>query len=597
MPHPGTLSRGPDRAATTDTRPVFGYIRVSTDRQETERQEQTLPVRHASLPDGLADSPLDLFYDHGISAWSGKTRPGFDAMRARIANGEAAAIIIDTSSRLTRQGIESALTFLFGLRETQTRLFTTQGGEYTLDLAGIIRLAVDADSDERYSTNLSHHVASAKATRARSGHWSHGDLPPGYRFNTDTREVEATDDLPAITEAFARFVRGDTYATIADYLTEHLSLESRVRRSQHHATITRDRLRGMMSNPLYAGMIRHKEELFPGNHPPAVDETTFERAQARLRRQAKDHAAREPKNWPLGGIARHGGCEGRGSLRTHTVKRNGHTYYYARCSDCAKSSMNLASVEASVICGLATVAHALDAILTANPDYGIPSDEGSTLEEARAGLAEAKARVKKLGRLIADDALDADDPEYLAGVRERDAYQSAVEKLSTQGKDWREELASLAATILSLADEFEPDPATARMLADDPIALDLETGRDIFGDHTVARVLLGWQHADFERRRNVIHRSLERAVIGPEEIELHFRIGLPQEIRFFPSIALRGRDDHTSELEASGFGASNSSSCSSGIPYSPTSGSSGFNRRVSSAAFGQNATQSHPRRW
>ena len=51
-----------------DERPVFGYVRVSSDRQETERQESTIPHRHASLPDGLDSNDLELFYDHGISA-------------------------------------------------------------------------------------------------------------------------------------------------------------------------------------------------------------------------------------------------------------------------------------------------------------------------------------------------------------------------------------------------------------------------------------------------------------------------------------------------------------------------------------------------
>ena len=77
---------------SADARPVFGYVRVSSDKQETARQEQTLPARHAALPDGLASNPLELFYDDGISAWSGKQRPGFEEMFARIQRGEASAL-------------------------------------------------------------------------------------------------------------------------------------------------------------------------------------------------------------------------------------------------------------------------------------------------------------------------------------------------------------------------------------------------------------------------------------------------------------------------------------------------------------------------
>ena len=73
---------------TDDTRPGRGYVRVSTNAQELERQEQSIPARHASLPDGLAANDLDLFYDHGISAFSGKPRPGFEEM---LASGNATA--------------------------------------------------------------------------------------------------------------------------------------------------------------------------------------------------------------------------------------------------------------------------------------------------------------------------------------------------------------------------------------------------------------------------------------------------------------------------------------------------------------------------
>ena len=121
-----SLSKPSDGLAT-ETRSVFGYVRVSTDRARGRRQEQRCPGTRR-MPNGLADLPLELFYDHGISGWSGKTRPGFQQMMERVRNGEAAAVIIDTSSRLTRRGIRAAIEVLFTFDDAACELWTTEGG-------------------------------------------------------------------------------------------------------------------------------------------------------------------------------------------------------------------------------------------------------------------------------------------------------------------------------------------------------------------------------------------------------------------------------------------------------------------------------------
>ena len=195
--------------ATRDTRPVFGYIRVSTDQQETQRQEQTIP-RPATPRSRTASArtQLELFYDHGSSAWSGKPRPGFDEMFARIKAGEASALVIDTSSRLTRQGIRAALSIFFDLQDVGCRLFTTTGKEYAGDLGGLIGLIVDAEGDERYSANLSHNTSTGKRANSSQGYWPHGPAPLGYESvpagdNPNRKVLQPIEpEASAVREAF-----------------------------------------------------------------------------------------------------------------------------------------------------------------------------------------------------------------------------------------------------------------------------------------------------------------------------------------------------------------------------------------------------------
>lgn len=553
--------------AASDDRPVFGYVRVSTDRQETERQEHTIPLRHTSLPDGLASNPLELFCDDGISGYKKNVRrPDFDAMRARIESGEASALIIDTSSRLTRQGIRHALSIFFTLQDANCRLFTTQGREYTFDVGGIISLIVDAESDERYSATLSHNISSGKAAKARDGRWHHGDVGPGYRFDKDSGELIDTEDLPLIADAFRRFNERQTYKRICAHLTDHLSGEALSRLK--HQRVDRDRLRAWLSNPIYAGIIQHRGERFQGKHPAAVDLATFEHAQRRLRQHAADYATREPRSWPFSGIAKCGYC--RRSLRLHPVKnRHGTRYYYTRCSDpdCSRQhkAYTAAAMEANLVLSLAGIAQAVELILTSDADYGIPRDGGPSPDDARAALDDAKVRVKKLGKLIADEALDDDDPDYLAALRERDAAQAAFDRIAGTARSYRDELAALAARVLSLG-ELSDEP-TRRMLADEP-SVHFE-GLPILGDHTLPLVLAGWQQADFDRRREVIEESLEAVYVSPEHAEFHFRSALPQPLITSVLVALHGRDDDTPDLEAAGYGRPFLDATPEGLRYPP----------------------------
>jgi site-specific DNA recombinase len=562
-------------APESDTRPVFGYVRVSTDKQETERQQGTIPVCHAALPDGLSENELELFYDHGISAWSGKTRPDFERMFEHIRNGEASALIVDTSSRLTREGIEEALGLLFTLKRASCRLFTTTGREYTPDLPGVISLVVDAQRDTDYSADLSHNISSGKAEKASKGLWHHGDVGPGYRGDKETGCLEATADLPKITEIFRRFVAGDTYKALCEYATEHISEEALVRRKNHRRDVDRRRLRNWLRNPLYAGFVPHNGERFPGKHTPAIDLVTFEKAQARLDKNAAKNASREPTRWPFSGIVKCGYCGHSLGLHSST-QRHGYTYEYVRCANepCRKKHplLHAPPVEANLILTLASVALTVTDLLVTDPSFAVPSSTGPTLDELLEARDADRAEVRRLGDLIADRALDRDAPQYQRALAQRDKTEKAVERANGTAQDHRDELAGLAASVLSLAN----------LATDDTALLEFETGEpderadwpmeetvtviDKNGNAqtsvtmhngtgpTLFQVLDGWRLADFDQRRAVLTQALEEAHVGPETTKLHFRADLPTPLVTETMIWPYGRDDTTRALEAEGYG-------------------------------------------
>jgi DNA invertase Pin-like site-specific DNA recombinase len=356
-----------------DTRAVFGYVRVSTDQQETERQEQTLPTRHASLPDGLSLNELELFYDHGISAFTGKQRPGFNEMFDRIKNREASALLIDTSSRLTRQGIREALTLLFTLQDADCRLFTTTGKEYAADVSGYVSLIIDAEGDNAYSRNLSHNTSTGKHTNSSQGYWPHGKVPLGYESipadDNPTRKVlrPLEPEASTVREAFR----------LAD--EEHAPLREIVRYLGRTLGRSFDRSyarNSLLCNVAYIGKVRCKGKVYEGRHPALVSAERFERVQRRLALGAGGNP-RRPRTSPFAGIARCASCGRTLRYRLITSGNGRDTYPYLFCTDnsltdkCQQKGIRGETFDASFAMLLGSLAFALRRHLDADPDIAL----------------------------------------------------------------------------------------------------------------------------------------------------------------------------------------------------------------------------------
>lgn len=532
-----------------DDRPVFGYIRVSTDRQEVQRQQGTLPERHNSLPDGLHARKLELFYDNGISAWSGATRPGFEEMFARITRGEAAALIIDTSSRLTRQGIGEAVTIFATLKSAGTRLFATSGGEYEFNLAGWIRLIVDAEGDERYSANISHNTSTGKDALAAAGYWPHGKVPLGYEA------VEAPDNpkrkvltLSAAADAYVEATRmfDEDHANQRDihrYLTTTLGIK-----------LDRTAIRLILMNPTYLGRVKGANgALYPGRHPALVTEDRFERIQQRLARAATENR-RAARKWPFAGVARCAEC---GHTLRHRSKKN-NRYHYVECTNpnfpqktCGTLAMPAGVFEANVLFYVGAVAHAVKLRLAHDPSFGVVESQGDDLSAARARLAEATERLETITDLIIDGSLRRSDPRYEQAKEQKDTAAEDVRRLSLHASSHRDELEAFVARVESVS---AVHPSVARWLDREHPSVRVEgSDPELYGDRFAEQAVVGWQYAAFEKQRELIERTFSRIELDASGVSLDFHTALPHTLTL-PLVFDLGDREARAIVEEDGFG-------------------------------------------
>jgi DNA invertase Pin-like site-specific DNA recombinase len=548
---PGIVEGAPD------TRHVARVVRVSTDAQDTERQVRSvteLAERH------FPDLPTVDYYDDGTSAYHVPifNRPRGKELIAAIERGQVAAIVTDAQDRLSRGELVEWAIFAQLCREARTRIVTAHQGELRLDdFSGELTGALTALIARKESADKSHRITSGKATKAQAGLWHHGRLSPGYRFDKETGRLEVTADLPVIAELFRHFNDGETFELLCEYANSTLSTEAL---AQLKDGVTPIRVRKWLSNPMYVGKIRHRDRLYDGQHKPAVDAPTFERAQRKLAMNRAKHA-RPARSWPFSGIAQCGRCGG--PLWLNPVpQRTGGTYRYFVCRDreCQKKHRrdNAAAAEANIVLALAAAAIEADKILREDTAFAVPTDYGPTLEEAQQAADHAIERVKRLGKLIAQDALDEDDPVYLDALRARDTAERIRDRIAGAARSYREELGLLVENVVGLA-ELAPDDGITGPIEEAVMMIDGNQERTFTYRHdgdgpSLLRVLDGWKAASFEQRRAVIASALESVTVQPEGVELELR-AVPQPVTIDAAVPSAGRHAGIRALEADGYGA------------------------------------------
>jgi len=476
------------------TKSVFAYVRCSSQQQEVARQLQTLPAAHSKLPDGLADLPLVYFYDEGISAYDGSVRPGLSEMMERIRSGrEAEAVLLDTSSRLTRRGIREALALLSEFADAGCRLFAS-GKEYGFNLLGIINLAIDAEADLRYSENLSHNTRSGKRHRASLGHWIHGQRPVGYDLGPDGC-LTPNKHAEAVTRTFALAAEGEPWNAIRRYLSAAVQRD-----------YTRQGMRNLLRSQTYLGHVPCADEIFKDKHPPLTDPITFARVAKRFEEAASGKVRRKPKVWAMAGIAKCEECFVALTFRSH----QGRKYQYATCSNekCDRKgiSLNAVRLEGSLIFNIACVVASITEHLK-DPTFAIQHTTTEDENAAYERLTYAQETVELCGELIADRAMSQDDKRYAEAIPERDAAESELHRIADSKTDHRSKLARFAHDLSAFVPGYEPgDPGF------------------------VVNAYDAWHNVELADRAEFLDRHLHLISAGEESMGLHFKGALPSEL-------------------------------------------------------------------
>ncbi|WP_292595476.1 recombinase family protein [Mesorhizobium sp.] len=140
-------------------------------------------------------------------------------------------------------------------------------------------------ADRKHAERIRDKIAASKM----KGMWMGGVVPLGYRVDNRKLVIDETE-AQTVRHLFARYLTLKSVQGLVDEVaSDGLSTRSRQRKDGSIAVTMpfgRGNLYHLLSNPICIGKIRHKDQVYDGEHEAIVTSATFEAAQALLASQA-----------------------------------------------------------------------------------------------------------------------------------------------------------------------------------------------------------------------------------------------------------------------------------------------------------------------
>lgn len=220
-------------------------------------------------------------YDDG--GWSGgnMARPALQQLLTDVTAGKVDIIVVYKVDRLTRSLADFARIVesldkggASFVSVTQAFNTTTSMGRLTLN----VLLSFAQFEREVTSERIRDKVAASK----RKGMWMGGPVPLGYRLESRKLMIEEAE-AATIRQIFQRYLDLGSVGLLADELAV-AGVRTKVRpfangRSVGGVAFTRGPLAGLLQNPIYVGKVKHRGELFDGEHEAIIDFDVWERTQ------------------------------------------------------------------------------------------------------------------------------------------------------------------------------------------------------------------------------------------------------------------------------------------------------------------------------
>ena len=236
------------------------------------------------------------FDDGGISGGTLK-RPALQRLMAKIDDGDIDQIVVYKIDRLTRSLPDFAkLVDRLDAKEasfvsvTQSFNTATSMGRLTLN----VLLSFAQFEREVTTERIRDKIAASK----KKGLWMGGYVPLGYDADGRTLKINATE-AETIRSLYCLYLKHRLIRLVKEEAVK-LGLRSKRRTNAKGITrggnyIDRGHIYHILSNPIYAGRIRHKDATYEGQHAAIIDPDIWDNVQTLLVEKASYDRGQPPK--------------------------------------------------------------------------------------------------------------------------------------------------------------------------------------------------------------------------------------------------------------------------------------------------------------
>ncbi len=229
----------------------------------------------------------DRYDDGGLSGGS-MERPGLQQLLADIDRGAVDQILVYKIDRLTRsladfakmvERLDAAGTSFVSV--TQSFNTATSMGRLTLNML----LSFAQFEREVTAERIRDKIAASK----RKGLWMGATVPLGYAADGRSLKI-AEPDAEVIRTIYDLYVKHRNTRVVKEAV-DALGLKTPVRtlisgRVKGGAQFSYGHIHYILTNPVYAGRIRHHAKVYPGQHPPLIEPEVWDSIQDQLRSDA-----------------------------------------------------------------------------------------------------------------------------------------------------------------------------------------------------------------------------------------------------------------------------------------------------------------------
>jgi DNA invertase Pin-like site-specific DNA recombinase len=400
----------------------FIYARKSTD--DDDRQILSIEAQIVELRQYAEREKLSVVCEL-VEAKTAKKpgRPIFNDMLARIQTHEADGILAWHPDRLARNSVDGGKIIYLADRGVIKELrFPTY--RFDNNAQGKFMLSIAFGQSKYYIDALSENIRRGIRLKLSKGIWPQW-APLGYLNDRASRTIVKDEGkAPFITKSFALYATGKY--TLAQIRNTINSLGMTGRKNK---PLSVSQYQNILSNPLYYGMFRYKDETYEGTHEPIITKKLFDRCQEVMNLRGKPKKVE--RKFVFRGFMRCGEC---GRMITAETQK-GHNYYRCtkRLTKCKQKYIREEGLAAQIRVILQKVSLCDD--WTAKILRELEKDKNEAVQSSRPDRQKIERDITAI-----DDKVSKLIDLHLEGTVSAEEYRHKKEELLNKKKDLQEKL-------------------------------------------------------------------------------------------------------------------------------------------------------------